>query len=290
MDRLFRYLPHADLVFHVLAHMRVQNPSDLFSPVYIQNIQPVRKLASFDLSAEIKRLEDGYNRDFQRLGIINFLPFFCEDLPELESLLLQRSSFTQDDLRCFVRPFIDILEREAAVYLPYWRDRHRAQADWIRQVEQELRLQLTTYAPVFQYFQKMPAVCLSMSLTRNGRGYTDLSGRFAAAAPLPQREEDIPNAFFTLLHEFTHQFTDDLLEMDINMRDGSHNLAENAVIVTDCELVEAIAPASLTAYLLWLGSLSGHDTALPRYRLLEIFPLPPALYAEIRRLLDNILT
>lgn len=156
-----------------------------------------------------------------------------------------------------------------------------AQADWIRQVEQELRLQLTTYAPVFQYFQKMPAVCLSMSLTRNGRGYTDLSGRFAAAAPLPQREEDIPNAFFTLLHEFTHQFTDDLLEMDINMRDGSHNLAENAVIVTDCELVEAIAPASLTAYLLWLGSLSGHDTALPRYRLLEIFPLPPALYAEI---------
>lgn len=145
--------------------------------------------------------------------------------------------------------------------LPYWRDRHRAQADWIRQVEQELRLQLTTYAPVFQYFQKMPAVCLSMSLTRNGRGYTDLSGRFGAAAPLPQREEDIPNAFFTLLHEFTHQFTDDLLEMDINMRDGSHNLAENAVIVTDCELVEAIAPASLTAYLLWLGSLSGHDTA-----------------------------
>ena len=118
MDRLFRYLPHADLVFHVLAHMRVQNPSDLFSPVYIQNMQPVRKLASFDLSAEIKRLEDGYNRDFQRLGIINFLPFFCEDLPELESLLLQRSSFTQDDLRCFVRPFIDILEREAAVYLP----------------------------------------------------------------------------------------------------------------------------------------------------------------------------
>ena len=73
MDRLFRYLPHADLVFHVLAHMRVQNPSDLFSPVYIQNMQPVRKLASFDLSAEIKRLEDGYNRDFQRLGIINFL-------------------------------------------------------------------------------------------------------------------------------------------------------------------------------------------------------------------------
>jgi hypothetical protein len=85
-------------------------------------------------------------------------------------------------------------------------------------------------------------------MTRNGRGF-HIDSYFSAAIPFPENYESFQSTFFILLHEYTHQFTDNLLNSDINFADGSHNLSEYAVILSDYYLLKAIDESMVPNYI-----------------------------------------
>ena len=128
MEIVFRYFKYADLMFHVLAHMRVNNASNLYSGEYIDRFSEYRHSISslVDLESEIVGLEKYYNDNFERLAIINFLPLY-EDYSEFAKLrnsLLSYEGFTEQDIVCFISPLISILEKESAIYFPFWENEY----------------------------------------------------------------------------------------------------------------------------------------------------------------------
>ena len=78
---------------------------------------------------------------------------------------------------------------------------------------------------MFDYSNKNAVAYLSFGLTRNGRGFSGVNGDFGAFVPFPRNTKDIENVWFTLLHEYSHQITDPLLNTNIRMGDGSHAMS-----------------------------------------------------------------
>lgn len=224
-----RYRQHIDLVYHMLAHMRVGNASDCFDQAYIDKIRAKKKCTGIDLQAELKSLEPYYNENFDRVMLLSFLPFYCESLDELKVLYLTHERFTVEDREQLIKPLITILERESAFYYNYWQNMYDQLAFQRHTVETFLKNELSKYARLFDYFKKDALVCLSFSIRKNGRGFYQ-NAAFGAMTPFPETESAYDNAFFTVLHECTHQFTDSLLG-DIRMADGSHDQSENIVML-----------------------------------------------------------
>jgi hypothetical protein len=108
---------------------------------------------------------------------------------------------------------------------------------------------------------KSVLVYFSISITRNGRGFSGIENYFSAIVPFPAQEQDFQGAFFTLLHECTHQFTDQLLKTGINMEDGSQDLSENIAVLFDYFLMKAVRSADVEAYIDWVAKNSGNDGA-----------------------------
>ena len=83
----FKYCKHIDLVYHILNHMHVQNSSDLYSQKYVDSIQMNKKDGDINILEELRLLEVYYNDNFERLTIVNFLPFYSNTLEELKGML-----------------------------------------------------------------------------------------------------------------------------------------------------------------------------------------------------------
>ena len=75
----FMYSPAYDLMYHILAHMEINNASNLYSEEYINQINQAKAGQFADLTAELAPLTAYYNENFDRLAMINFLPFYCSD-------------------------------------------------------------------------------------------------------------------------------------------------------------------------------------------------------------------
>lgn len=293
MEIVFRYSKYADLIFHVLAHMQVNNASNLYSQKYVDYFSEYRHsgVSNFHLRSEVAQLERYYNENFERLGIINFLPITenCIEFITLKNLLLSYNGFTEEDIACFIRPLISILEKESIIYSPFWEDKyHRLQSER-ETCESQLKELIKPYDSIFRYYNKYATVYLSLSLTCNGRGvYAQDS--FCAAVPLPTNQEIIKYCFFQLLHEYTHQFTDVLLNKTINMMDGSHDLSENLVILTDYLLIQRIDKVSADNYLIWLAEISGTEKdKINETEFLKSFCIPAELHCLMEREIANIL-
>lgn len=261
MQAEFRYAKHIDLLYHVLAHMQVGNASDLFDPSYIQKMAALRaeRSSERDLRNALQKLEGYYNRHFERLGVINFLPVYACGFEEMKEGLLHHPAFTQADREAFLRPFVAVLEAEAPFYLPYWEEQYAKSRENRERMETMMRSRLSALSPLFAYAHKSPLAYFSYSITRNGRGIGGLGSTLCAVVPFPQQEKDDDNTFFTLLHEYTHQLTDGLLQTSIHMDDGSHNLSENVVILFDYFLVASVCESLVPAYLDWIALISGHE-------------------------------
>lgn len=85
MDLPILYAWHKDIVFHVLTHMKVDNASNIFNEVYVQEIRQEKKRLGItdDLIGHIEALTDYYIKNFERLSIINFIPFITNSFEEL---------------------------------------------------------------------------------------------------------------------------------------------------------------------------------------------------------------
>ncbi|WP_461251217.1 hypothetical protein, partial [Treponema sp. R8-4-B8] len=219
-----KYLKHFDLVFHVLAYLKVDNASNLYSDEYIEKMAIEKQNFAYDIIPHINSLKDYYNNNFNRLSLINFLPFYSKDFNDLKNIYRNCNSFTTDDMKHFINPFIDILESESSFYFNYWESIHKDNKYIRKTVEEEFKHDLKKYSCMFEHYNKKPFVIFSYSLTNNGRGFgTDTL--FSAVIRFPRNEKEVACSFIQLLHEYTHKFTDNLLGTNINMEEGSNDLA-----------------------------------------------------------------
>lgn len=289
MKTEIKYSKHIDLVFHALAHMYVNNASDCFDRSYIDIMEKRKTNTDFDLLSEINCLEQYYNDNFDRVMLINFLPFYSNSLDEMKEIYLNCSAFTDTDRDAFIRPFISLLDKEAAFYFDYWQGRYYETAYHRQSAESRLRKELDKYACIFDYFKKSVLAYLSFSITKNGRGFSGIGSRFTALAPFPVKEDDFDNTFFTLLHEYTHQFTDELLQAEINMADGTHDISENVVILADYYLIKAADHSSTERYLGWLADKSGNGhRKLSEADFLGIFRVDEGLRSRLLELVGAV--
>lgn len=117
---------------------------------------------------------------------------------------------------------------------------------------------------------------------QNGRGSGNQNS-LLVALPFPLNENDEEDAFFMAIHELTHFCTDDLVGEDISMKDGSHALTENIVMIADYELIKGVNPALVAGYLKWICNKSGNPTMqLDEDMLYKIFIIPAQIKNELK--------
>ena len=276
----FKYSLISDLVFHVLAHMQVNNASNLYSREYIESF-PVS--IESGLRDKVSRIENYYNANFARLCMINFLPIYCSDLESLRRLLLSYDRFSGEDVQSFIKPFVAILEDEFQNYKNFWESKIQQLPVDQGRCEKYFADRLNDCKEIFDYFGKDAEASFSLSLTRNGRGAFS-ADKFFGIVPYPSKEEELPDRFFQLFHEYTHQFTDKLLNTTIDMADGSHDISENLVILADYFIFQKISEETAAAYLRWIAKGSGKENdKMDEAEFINIFHVP----AELIRLLDD---
>lgn len=254
----FKYSVVLDLMYHILAHMKVENASDLYSEAYIGHMNEIKNGRFDSITEAASHLSDYYNENFGRLGVINFLPFVCSSVQDLINAAEHFDGFTETDKEEFITPFNQLLKSEFEFYEDYWKSQYDTTSVCRKAFESWIRNQMGRYEALFSFFNKQAVVGMSYSLTSNGRGYEDASS-FQAIVPFAFDESKYKNTFFQILHEYTHQFTDQLLGETIRMDDGTHDISEKAVILFDYYLIQKIDQDDTDLYLKWIGSLTDSD-------------------------------
>lgn len=251
----FMYSPAYDLMYHILAHMEINNASNLYSEEYINQINQAKAGQFADLTAELAPLTAYYNENFDRLAMINFLPFYCSDVNALIHTLMHFDGFTAENKESFILPLIEIMKAENIFYEPYRLRLHEQAASSRTTLEDYLSTELTKYSKLFAYLKKEHAIIgMSYSMTCNGRGFGNpQASAFSAIVPFVNDKAYYKNTFLQILHEYTHQFTDALLQQNISMDDGSHFLSEQLVILFDYYLIKELCPEDVSAYFRYLS-------------------------------------
>lgn len=278
----------ADIVYHMLAHMDVQgNPSNLFSPSYIHKISEAKTSYAPCLEVAMESLREYYNRHFERLCVVNFLPYYTEGVDGLIVALKNYPTFTLEDKKRFVDPFVTLLTREREqFYEVYWRESLASNARNMEEFEKYLCKHLAPLGLLFHNSNLRPNVFISLSMTTFGRGF-GMEGFLSASVPLPMGPVEYEDAFFQVVHEFTHQLTDSLLESAITMDDGSHALSESLAIVGDYYLFQRLSLEKTKDYLEWV-SRADQNNEKPVASLSDAFPLSEKLDLSLRDLVDQL--
>jgi hypothetical protein len=280
----FIYSKHSDLVFHVLAYLEVNNASNLYDIEYINKMELEKQDFGYNIIPNINLLQEYYNVNFGRLGIINFLPFYCNNFIEYKNMLLNFNQFNQNDIQYFINPFIEIMEKESLFYFYFWDKLHNNNINIRESLEEYIKNNLNKFNHLFEYFNKSSNVFLSYSITRNGRGFY-IDDYFSAVVPFIKDQNKFQNVFFMLLHEYTHQFTDNLLNSNINFNDGSHNLSEKVVILADYYLIKGIDENLIKNY---IGFFSG-DAIESENDFINYFMVEETLKIKIIELIKSVI-
>lgn len=239
----FKYSVVYDLMYHILAHMKVENASNLYSESYIFKISKAKNGRYDNIEKVISDLAVYYNMNFDRLGIVNFLPFYCSSVDELVNAMENFNGFTQADKEQFIFPLCQIIKNEYGFYESYWNSMYSTTAKFREEFESWIKAELNKYQALFTHYNKNAVVGLSYSITYNGRGLGS-DKTFNAVVPFITDKNKYKDTFYQILHEYTHQFTDEMLRCNINMNDGSHDLSESVVILFDYYLINLTAQGS----------------------------------------------
>lgn len=285
----FTYSYVLDLVYHMLAHMTVNNASDLYSEEYIEKIKEAKGGQFEDITESMGQLAEYYNAHFDRLAMVNFLPFGCQDLDALKYMVEQHPYFTVEDKERFLYPFVELLQKESIFYEAYWRSMYDKSAISRANLEAYLTKEWGKYKVLGSYFHKNRAIAgVSYSMTYNGRGLGHYDA-FLAVVPFVEEEKAYKRAFLQLLHEYTHEFTDRMIQHNISMEDGSHAFSENVVILFDYYLIKALCPEDLEAYLYFLSpEAESGDPIMTEEILLSVFELPAQWHEKLQQLVEDI--
>ncbi|MCL2064234.1 MAG: hypothetical protein FWG98_07675 [Candidatus Cloacimonetes bacterium] len=286
------YSQLADLVFHVLVYMKVNNASNLYDEAYFKGMAKekscyvgngcIRSDNDVSVQKKIECLQGYYNQNFERLAIVNFMPFYVGSLQDLRVRLSNFQNFTSEDKELFVNPFLEILESESVFYYDYWDRFHRDNAAYRVNVENRLKAELKKFSCIYKYHNVQPFMILSYSITRNGRGF-NRGGYFSGAIPFPKNDNDFNYTLIMALHEHTHSFTNALLNSNITMDDDSFDLSESLAILADYYLIKELDETLMPDYLKVFGLDSEED-------FLKNFVINDNLHSKLMRKIDDILS
>lgn len=294
MDLPILYAWYKDIIFHVLTHMKVDNASNIFNEIYVQEIGQEKKRLGIteDLIGRIEALTDYYMEHFERLAVINFIPFITNSFEELTQTIINWGSFTEEDKVNFINEFITILEEESAFYHGYWHQKDNMLKHRKSIVEKNLNDKLMLFKCMFDYYKQCKhmkvEVLLSYSMGQNGRGSSNQNAQLVAL-PFPFDENNEEDTFFMALHELTHPCTDDLVGKDISMKDGSHALTENIVMIADYEIIKKVNPILVESYFKWICNKSGNPTVqLDEDMFYNVFVIPIHIKEELKERIKEI--
>lgn len=277
MEIKIYYSKIMDLIYHVFAYLKIDNASDLYDINYIDDIDKIKKSIGFEYNIinQLDNVAEYYNKNFNKLCIIQFLPVGMFTLDEYINTLLDYKFFNSSDHDNFITPFIEILRNEYEFYSIHWDTLHHS-----IKVENQI---INKFNQLDWLIDRDVDLYLSFSITKNGRGfYSDT--KYIAAVPYPcylNIKYDINHCYHMAFHEITHQITDRLISQDINMQDGSHDLSENIVIIADYYWL-----SDKTAYLNWLTSLMNKTETITETQLFDIFKIPAEIDTKLKTRLN----
>ena len=279
----------SDIVYHLLAHRDLSgNPSNLYSPLYINKIARARSKSTNWLE-DISLLREGYESNFHRLSIVNFIPYYTRNVNELISALKNYQEFTFEDKKNFVEPFVAMLiKEEKNFYNQYWHNIFTKNTENIEAFERYLSANFESLNALFLNTNRKPNIYVSFSMTQFGRGFY-MDEFLSAAVPLPNGVEEYESAFFQILHEFTHQLTDSLLDNKIRMDDGTHELSEIIAVVADYYIFNRLDHNKVENYLRWINVvLNERSDELTTENFTTAFSLPKKIHLSLLELVDQI--
>ena len=153
-------------------------------------------------------------------------------------------------------------------------------------MEEYIKTQISKYEFLFSYFKKSTVIGFSYSLTCNGRGYYQ-KDTLNAIVPFEIDERKYETTFFQAIHEFTHQFTDEIIGKNINMDDGTHGLSEKAAILFDYYLIKNVYPEDLPSFCRWINKTLNincyDDNSIGHY-----FPVDSIIKNRLLELINDI--
>lgn len=281
----FKYSVVYDLMYHILAHMKVENASDLYSEAYIDNINKIKNGRYDSIAEAVSHLADYYNENFERLGVINFLPLMCPSVQDLIVAAENYDGFTETDKNEFVFPVIQLLKSEFVFYEYYWNELYDTTAICRKAFESWIKSEMIKYGSLFSYC-KSAVVGMSYSMTNYGRGHGDTSS-FNVVVPFAMEESGYRSVFYQILHEYTHQFTDKLIGESIRMDDETHSISENAVILFDYYLIKKLHKEDADSYLKWVGSLANIENC-DENSFLSVFKINDDINETLLELVEKI--
>lgn len=298
MNLPINYAWDKDIIFHILSHMKVDNASNLFNPGYVKEINYEKETIGIKENRidKINNLNKYYLDNFDRLSIINFIPLKTKSYEELTRTIIDWGTFTDEDRREFINSFIAILDEEKTFYERYWIQKDDALKDRKTIAENNLMNKLEQFECIFKYYKqhlnKQVNIILSYSIWQNGRACNNQDS-LVVAIPFPIHKYEDEGAFFMALHELTHPCTDDLAGECISMKDGSHALTENIVMVADYELIKEVSPVLVESYFRWITNKYGRsDVKLDEDMLYSIFEIPAdikdRLIARIQQIVKGV--
>ncbi len=154
----FKYSVVQDLMYHILAHMKVDNPSNLYSEAYIDNVKEIKKGRYDSITDVVSPLSNYYNENFERLGVINFLPFVCSSVQDLIGAIENYYGFTETDKKEFIFPLIQLLKSEFEFYEGYWNELYATTSICRKAFESWIKNEMSKYETLFSYFNKFAVV------------------------------------------------------------------------------------------------------------------------------------
>lgn len=249
MNIEYKYNCFSDLVFYLMAHMKVDNASDNYDEDFIFKMK--------DIFGEMPYISDSitkyYNNNFERLAQINFVPVLANNKNELLSFI-NTISVTEEDNIYFFSPFNDLISEWTKEYSSYWNIYNDSLQSDKQIVENYTNLLVEKFSSFFDFVLKRMnrqlCIVFSHSLRKAGRAFCH-NENFYVVLPFPKKE-NIENVFFQLVHECTHTLTDQLLN-DIRMDDGTHDIAEYQVCLFDLWLIEFIDNNYAEKYQKWIS-------------------------------------
>ncbi len=247
-DVLFQYNRFCDLVYHVLAHMPIDCDADVYDADYVRSMGAA-------LGGELRvpgGLTEHYRDNFDRVAIVDFVPLLTCGVRECQDVLLANRSLTDEDKELFIRPFMELCDKESERYYPWW-DAHHAE---MKVREDAVCGAFTAFTDSFDRFFSLfdapQTVVFSYSITRFGRACRN-GGRRIVYLRFPETKSDVVKFCLQFLHECTHAVTDRLIESPLLMSDGSHDLSEYQVLLYDEYLIEKTSPGLLPDYVGFFG-------------------------------------
>ena len=256
---------YTDIIFHIFAHMKINNASDIYDEAYVESIEKESGIRTVIPEG----ITEYYCTHFERLAVINFMPYFMvRNTEELLYMLRHTGMTTEKDNDQFIDPFCRIVKELSEDYSNYWERRKKAQTKSFEALQTYIHEQSIVmkhfFDNLFETGNMKLKVIISDSLRRNGRA-TITGDTCVVILPMINERYSMQEVFMQLIHECTHMMTDPLID-SIHMDDGSHELAEYQVILFDLWLFQRDSKALCDAYIKWISQemLDNSEKMLPK--------------------------